>query len=77
MLVVYKTEGHPGHPSSANELVAALIRRAEFLITKRLVLAMFNVGGGEGTTRGPGPLGIIFAGASASRRSASLIDFDG
>lgn len=77
MLVVYKTGSHPGHPKFTRMVVAALFG-VLVLMLGNLVLAMFNVGGGEGLgLRSPGPLGIIFSLVCIGIAAFSfLIDFD-
>lgn len=77
MLVVYKTGAIRVTPKFTRMVVAALFG-VLVLMLGNLVLAMFNVGGGEGLgLRSPGPLGIIFSLVCIGIAAFSfLIDFD-
>jgi uncharacterized YccA/Bax inhibitor family protein len=77
MLVVYKTGAIRVTPKFTRMLVAAMFG-VLFLMLGNFVLAMFNVGGGEGLgLRSPGPLGIIFSLVCIGIAAFSfLIDFD-
>ena len=77
MLVVYKTGAIRVTPKFTRMLVAALFGVLALMLGN-FVLAMFNVGGGEGLgLRSPGPLGIIFSLVCIGLAAFSfLIDFD-
>ncbi|KZS49989.1 hypothetical protein A4G26_04210 [Mycobacterium kansasii] len=77
MLIVYKTGAIRVTPKFTRMVVAALFG-VLFLMLGNFVLAMFQVGGGEGLgLRSPGPLGIIFSLVLIGIAAFSfLIDFD-
>jgi len=77
MLVVYKTGAIRVTPKFTRMLVAAMFG-VLVLMLGNFVLAMFNVGGGEGLgLRSPGPIGIIFSLVCIGIAAFSfLIDFD-
>jgi len=77
MLVVYKTGAIRVTPKFTRMLVAALFGVLALMLGN-FVLAMFNVGGGEGLgLRSPGPIGIIFSLVCIGLAAFSfLIDFD-
>ncbi|OIN79024.1 Bax inhibitor-1/YccA family protein [Mycobacterium malmoense] len=77
MLVVYKTGAIRVTPKFTRMVVAALFGVLALMLGN-FVLAMFNVGGGEGLgLRSPGPLGIIFSLVCIGIAAFSfLIDFD-
>lgn len=77
MLVVYKTGAIRVTPKFTRMLFAAMIG-VLVLMLGNFVLAMFNVGGGEGLgLRSAGPIGIIFSLVCIGIAAFSfLIDFD-
>jgi uncharacterized YccA/Bax inhibitor family protein len=77
MLVVYKTGAIRVTPKFTRMLVAAMFG-VLVLMLGNFVLAMFNVGGGEGLgLRSAGPIGIIFSLVCIGIAAFSfLIDFD-
>ncbi|SOJ56729.1 hypothetical protein MSIMFB_04204 [Mycobacterium simulans] len=77
MLVVYKTGAIRVTPKFTRMLIASMFG-VLLLMLGNFVLAMFNVGGGEGLgLRSPGPLGIIFSLVCIAIAAFSfLIDFD-
>ena len=77
MLIVYKTGAIRVTPKFTRMLVAALFGVLALMLGN-FVLAMFNVGGGEGLgLRSPGPIGIIFSLVCIGLAAFSfLIDFD-
>lgn len=77
MLVVYKTGAIRVTPKFTRMVVAALIG-VVVLMLGNFVLALFNVGGGEGLgLRSAGPIGIIFSLVCIAIAAFSfLIDFD-